>query len=363
MKHRNLLTAIALLALAAFWMGCNSPAENTVDNELLTREQTVDLDDEFGGFNLGDESPNFADPMLAADYGPESLAEYDDPMTNDSDVRSIRDRKRRHRYLMITWGNLNADTTINFPTDWTGALTVKNGVVLLKRTIRFDARDEILPRTSRDKLEWISHTQPHFDGILVELHKVMKHDSTCNDSTSLEAVDEPLEITFRTAPLTVTITEEDLKDLHRVVKVDDFGNAVAFNTITVEPQDCPQGFIAGQWKNKEDRRGGIFRGKWISHNGVHLGYLRGHYGPNSRGEKVFFGKWIVQNGRFMGLLRGHYGHFGDDRPGGWFEGHWVEQDRRIKGGLRGAWVTSDDIEGGGHFRGMWRKHCPNVSAR
>jgi len=117
--------------------------------------------------------------------------------------------------------------------------------------------------------------------------------------------------------LTVTINEDDLKDLHRIVTVDDAGNAVAFNTITVEPNDCGGGFMAGQWHDVTDRPGGVFRGKWISQNGLHMGYLRGVYGPNSRGEKVFFGKWIGQGGNFKGMLRGHYGSL-DVRPGGWF---------------------------------------------
>ncbi len=362
---RKVLWEVTLIALVLMWAitGCDNTSAPGVDNdELMTREQTVDLDDEYGGFNLADEPPNFNDPMLAADYGPDADAEFDDPMENDVEVNDIRRHKRPHRYLMITWGNLDADSSIGFVTDWTGGLSVNNGVVLLKRTIRFDAHDEILPRISRDRIEWISHTKPHFDGVLVELHKTVRRDTTSNDSLATVEVDEPLSVTFRTGPLTVTIQEEDLRDLHRVVTIDDAGNAVAFNTITVYPDECPNGFLAGQWRNVNDRPGGIFGGKWISHNGVHMGYLRGVYGPNSRGEKVFFGKWITQGGRFQGLLRGHY-QASDERPGGTFEGVWLSRQLRVIGGLKGAYGArvTDDGRPVGFFRGHWQTRCPSVS--
>jgi len=359
MKH-NTLKTLAVLALMMAWMvtGCSGPvSDSSQQDDIATRPQSIDLDDAFGGFNTADEAPAFNDAMLTADYGPSSTATYDDPMASDEDVVAEERRPQRQRYLMITWGNLEADSTVEDVTDWAGSLTVENGAVLLKRTIRFEGNDEILPRVSRDLLEWNSLTRPHYDGILVKLHKFMPRDSTGDDSTRVDAPDMPqLAVTFSTGPLTVTINEEDLVDLHRIVVVDDAGNAVAFNTISIEPSDCGGGFLSGQWKNVSDRPGGNFRGKWISHNGAHMGYLRGVYGPNSRDEKVFFGKWIEENGHFMGLLRGRYGSF-EDRPGGWFAGSWFNANLRAKGGLRGAWNTSDDIDGGGQFRGQWRRAC------
>jgi len=359
MKRRHIMT-VAILTVVGMWVlpGCNTPFDGSnTDSDLLTRDQTVNMDDPYGGLNMADESPNFGDQMLAADYGPESALEYNDDMANDATVTDLATRVASRRYMMITWGNLEADSSITFVTDWSGSLCVDNGALVLERTIRFDAYDEILPRTSRDKLEWISHTRPHFDGILVRLHKYVKRDST-RDSTSVNVIDAApkMVVRFKTGPLTVEINEEDLNDLHRVVKVDDAGNAVAFNTIVVEPQDCASGFLGGQWKHVEGRPGGIFRGKWISHNGAHMGYLRGYYGLNSRGEKVFFGKWINHGGRFQGLLRGHYDAFGD-RPGGWFAGKWIGRNLRVNGELKGAWMTSDKIDGGGFFRGRWTMNC------
>ena len=148
-----------------------------------------------------------------------------------------------------------------------------------------------------------------------------------------------------------------------MVKVDEAGNAVAFNTITVEPDRCPTGFLAGQWRPVSHRPGGIFRGKWISENGIHNGYLRGIYGPDSSGEKVFFGKWIKRNGYFHGLLVGYYGDF-DAEPGGWLKGVWLTRGLRTGGYLHGVWNTRDasvdQDHPGGFFKGRWAKVCPNT---
>jgi hypothetical protein len=328
----------------------------------MTREQVVDFDDEYGGFNFGDEAPAFDDPYLTENHAPESYAGYDDPMEDDPLVARERYRKRPVIYLMITWGNLEADSTIDFVTEWSGSLSVENGAVCLKRTIRFDREDEILPRTSRDLLEWRSWTKPHFDGILVALHKIVKR-----DTTSLSANTAPMTITFDTPPLSVTISEEDLADLHRVVKVDEAGNAVAFNTVRVLPDGCPAGFLEGQWQNVPERTGGRFRGKWVSYNGAHMGYLRGVYGVTSSGDRMFFGKWVNHKGEFRGLIIGRYGSL-DAEPGGWFDGIWIDRSLRVQGRLHGVWNTdtsdaADTVAGGGFFKGRWKKNCPTITPR
>jgi len=361
MKRTHTLFVFLILGMA-LWMiaGCSSTEEASVDEDLLTREQVVDLDDPYGGFNFGDEEPAFGDATMTETYGPELNAEYDDPTEDDPEVERNRILRRPVKYLMITWGNLEADSTIDFVTDWSGSLSAENGVICLKRTIAWDAHDEILPRTSRDLLEWQSRTRPHFDGILVALHKIVKPDTVVEPTVADVPDTKPMSVTFDTGPLTVTIDEEDLEDLHRVVQVDETGNAVAFNTITVEPGVCPSGFLAGQWKPVDHRPGGIFRGKWISYNGLHEGYLRGVYGPSSDGEKMFFGKWINHRGRFQGLLVGYYGDL-EGEPGGWFKGVWLTRGLRIGGQLGGVWNTRVDAERpGGFFKGRWVKECPTA---
>lgn len=360
MRRTHAYYFVALAALT-IWMigGCSSTEEPAVDDDLMSREQVVDLDDPYGGFNFGDEDPAFGDASMTELYGPELDAEFADPTEDDPDVEQCRLLNRPVTYLMIAWGNLEADSTIDFITDWTGSLSAENGAICLKRTIFFDPEDKILQRTSRDLLEWESHTRPHYDGILVALHKIAEKDTAVSVDAAYNAT--KMSITFDTGPLAVTIGEEDLRDLHRVVEVDEAGNAVAFNTFTIQPDVCPYGFMAGEWRPVSDRPGGIFRGKWISHNGVHEGYLRGFYGPTSQGEKVFFGKWIRRDGRFEGLLVGYYGEF-DAEPGGWYNGVWLTRSLRTGGHVHGIWNTREDAERpGGFFKGRWKRACPNLA--
>ncbi len=362
MKRNRWCLNLLAATLMSMWAlaGCDHATDSDPADDVSNREQTVDLDDSYGGYNTADEAPAFDDPLLTSEYGPDADVAFAD------DVDTTRtDRRHPRRYLMITWGNLRCDSLVDFVTDWTGGLCAENGVVRVVRTIRFEEpRDHLVPRTSRECVEWVSHTQPHFDGVIVALHKTMNCDSLASPAVVDTLCDKPLSITFKTGPLTVTFTQDELADLHRVIPVDDAGNAVAFNVITRAPGECANGFLAGQWKPAPDRseKGvqGFFRGKWVSENGLHMGYLRGVYGVNRRDQHVFFGKWISESGRFRGLLSGRYGVFekNDTDADGWFEGVWFSRQLRSMGSLRGVWGTSElEDKEGGFFRGTWRERC------
>jgi hypothetical protein len=279
----------------------------------------------------------------------------------DSDT-TRPDYRRPRRFLLITWGNLRDDSTITFSTDWSGSLCVENGAVRALRTVRFERGDYLLPRASRACVEWVSHTQPDFDGVLLALHRE-PCDSLISVSTAVDSLcGEPLRVTFKTGPLTVSFTQDELKDLHKVIPVDDAGNAVAFNTLVLMPGECRHGFLAGQWKHVDNERfDGIFRGQWVSENGLHEGFLRGVYGTNRRGEHVFFGKWITADGTFRGLLKGRYGRGLDaatnDQVDGWFRGVWFNRSLTVGGGLHGVWGEGEKEGEGGFFRGAWAARC------
>jgi hypothetical protein len=226
------------------------------------------------------------------------------------------------------------------------------------RTVRFEfPEDHLVPRTSRNCVEWVSHTQPDFDGILVALHR-MPCDSLATADSLCGA---PISVTFTTGPLTVTFSQAELANLHKVIQVDDAGNAVAFNSIVLEPRACPHGFLAGQWKHVDGQRyDGIMRGEWMSENGLHSGFLRGVYGQNRSGENVFFTKWITANGAFHGIMKGTYGRnpaASATNPDGWFSGVWFSRDLRIAGDVRGVWGEGTGAGEGGFFRGMWGALC------
>lgn len=350
MKRRPIVTAIILLIASVVWIvGCSQTDDPmSVDGELYTRHQAPDLDDPYGGFNLGDEPPAFGDPALGAEFGEDGA--YTDPYESDPTVRDM-DRRPGRIFLMITWGNLHRDSTITGGTEWSGSLSVNPGAILLKRTIRFEPSDRILPRTSRSVIEWESKTRGSIDGILVRIFGGTETAATTADA----AIDSAnVVIAFKTGPLSVSFTLDRLPNLRRVVTLDD-GNAVAFTAVHVPPQACPSGFLRGVWRRHAERPGGVFYGKWVSETGLHMGFIKGFYGINKDGERVFFGKWIARSGRFNGLLRGRYGD--DAEPGsGWFAGGWIDRDRRVRGRLEGRWNRNDEC-GGGFFRGVWASDC------
>jgi len=358
-RNRTWLS-LGLLSIAAVWAftGCSTTTDTDAPNDVSTRTQSVNLDDPYGGYNTADEQPAFGDSYLLDNYGAET-----NNFVAASDSDSTReDHMRIHRYLMVTWGNLRADSTIDFSTDWSGSLCVENAIVRPVRTIRFEyPQDYLTPPASRNCVAWVSHTRPHFDGILFSLHH-MPCDSLSTLATPDSLCGSPMSVTFTTGPLTVTFTQDELRNLHKVIKVDDAGNAVAFNTLTLEPHACPHGFLAGQWKNVEGKRyDGIFRGEWMTENGLHAGFLRGVYGQNRHGENVFFAKWINDGGHFRGIMAGTYGRNPESTTvdaDGWFKGMWFSRNLQVAGNVGGVWGDhSGDDEEGGFFRGVWDTNC------
>jgi len=346
------LMVISLLGALAWLPACQSTdISGPADNNIEAREQIPDLDDPYGGYNMADEAPGFDDPAMIEEFGEEASAEYNDPMNSDPLVAGLMNRPPAQHFLMITWGNLERDSTVDFVTEWSGSLTVDPGAILLKRVLRFENRDRILPRERRDLLEWISYTQPAFDGVIVRILPLPNPTAAAVNDTS--AV-----VTFATGPLTKSFRMEELKDIHMVIPVDDAGNAVAFNSIVIPAGGCPSGFLGGIWADNPDTTGGFFKGMWMGENGRAMGFLKGIYGVNSEGRPVFFGKWIALNGEFRGLLKGHYGSF-PNAPGGFFEGVYLDRSLRIRGDVKGIWKTSDKINGDGFFEGRWAARCPD----
>jgi hypothetical protein len=356
MSRNRTLASIAFACAVSAWalVGCDQSTGTNAPGDISSRTQTVNLNDPYGGYNTANEKPAFGDAFLGANYGAENgngVALADSDSTRENHMRV-------HRYLLVTWGNLKGDSTITTSTDWSGSLCVENGIVRPVRTVRFEfPQDHLVPTGSRTCVQWVSHTQPHFDGILVALH--------CLPCDSLATPDSlcasPISVTFATGPLTVSFNQDELKDLHKVIQVDAAGNAVAFNSIVLEPHACPHGFLAGQWKDVPDQRyAGIFRGEWMSENGLHTGFLRGVYGQNKLGENVFFAKWINDDGTFRGLMKGRYGKNPEATATdvqGWFDGIWFMRDLRVGGNVHGEWGTGTGGDGTGFFRGAWGARC------
>ena len=347
MKRLSLFCLVTLVIVGMSWIaGCRSPqapAGDTVD--LMNRAENPNLNDPYGGYNMRDEAPGFGDPALVEEFGEGSVQNVDDPFANHPDVnRAGADRV----FLMITWGNLHRDSSLTHVTLWAGSLTVHPGMVVLKQVIRFEPNDRIIPRVSRDLLEWEYTTRGGIDGILV---RVVPTPSTVDSMIDSSAT----VIRFATDPLKVEFTLDELPGLQRVINLPD-GNAVAFTAVRPPPAGCPHGFLHGAWMNHPERPGGMFHGRWGTADGKVRGFLKGIYGVNDNGERVFFGKMISFNGRFEGIMRGRWGPAPGIDNGGFFAGHWVDRNLQIRGGLRGMWQRSPHCNGG-FFRGEWAMEC------
>jgi hypothetical protein len=343
------LLGILLIASTAWIAGCNSP-ESAVPggSDIVTRAENPDVNDAYGGYNMLDEAPAFGDATLITDYGEDPT--FDDPIAKQAEVANMERAQGAQLFLRILWGNLKQDETIDHVTQWDGALKVDPGVILLKRVIRFEPTDHILPRTQRDLLEWTSATQAGFDGILVRIIPRPAPVST----TAGPAIDSSqVTISFQAGDFKAQFTLADLPGLHRVAQLDD-GNAVAFDAVRIGPNDCPHGLLAGVWHDNPNRPGGVFFGKWENADGHSMGYLKGFYGVTDDGRNVLFGKLVNRQGRFEGLIKGEWGT--NDAGNGWFSGRWVDRRFRVQGELKGEWMKSQDGPFG-FFRGVWAAVC------
>jgi len=375
MKRTLILLSMLALAGVLVISGCSKETTGTdpIDDGL-------NYEDEFGGYDASDEAPGFGDEVILGD-----MTEEDEIPTPDIELGPILDSIGNVDHvrvfgMKILWGMLEFDSTVTEATDWSGSLTIDRGGIRMVSLIRFERGDEVIrPRTDRQMVEWVSYTQPHFDGIFVLLYD-------CPDMmTEVENT-----VTFTTGPYTRTFTMAELESLSEIVEVDDIGNKVSFDAFYAPRLECQFGNMEGRWVKKGPQNGVIY-GRWMSADGHFLGHLRGHWGTNSSNGKVFFGKWISNLGQFRGLIRGTWG-VGDatdaaDPLGGWYEGVWADRNGVVQGVLGGQWTavpnTLDDGNGSGtgnryendgdryggdtggiperghgFFSGRWAQNCP-----
>jgi hypothetical protein len=365
MKTRNSffwLSLVAAFALLAAGCSGDSALTNSGDGDIggTNNMENVDLNASYGGLEFTDESEGFGDTSLMSDAlmaEDSSLAVADEDSLVEDDPTLDRPEIRR-TYVRILWGQLDGmpedsvRTTLapEMRMDWTGSVSVSEGAIALTRVIRFERPiDHRLPRTDRQSVGWVSHTGPHFDGILVSIFSRPDSNGVIGG-----------ELTFRTGPLTQSFSIAELNGLDQVVPVDDLGNAVSFASRVVDHRvDCGEGFLAGHWRNTPDRddgNGGVFRGLVLNARNHPIGFLMGRYGINDAGERVFAGKFIARNGRIRGLVEGSWEPRGDEPGMGTFAGHWALRNGDRVGGLRGEYKSLG--EGGqGFFHGQWAEAC------
>jgi hypothetical protein len=306
-RNPRLLAAGAMLVALA---GCDTLTDErgSTPTGTDTWEQETNFTDAFGGYTFTDEAAAFGDPALAAIEIAERPTSFADPDSMPVDSTGAAFAVR------ILWGQLEGNRDAMIRLDWTGTIAVSQGGLGVLRVIAFEreAGDHLVPRTDRRTIGFVSHTQPHFDGLLL----IVRPGDANTDGT----------LTFTTGPLTQSWSYSELRSANLVIPVDDAGNAVSIVGMRLPPPvpGCTRGFVRGHWVHRDDARG-VFRGVWVTATGLPVGHIRGHFGTNSNGEHVWFGKILGREGRFVGVARGQYVPSDDPAlPGGTFAGRvWV----------------------------------------
>jgi hypothetical protein len=256
--------------------------------------------------------------------------------------------------------------------NWTGGAMVSDGILMPLRTIRFERNDYIIPPwrqtdPSRRKVQWVSHTGPGQDGVLLKIVVPAAGDDTFTGdvlTVNGDGLTEDDVFVFRTELLTREFRLSEIQDLEELVMIDEY-NGVSFVGFDKEDLDdlCPRGGMEGAWARVENDEflGGYFRARWIGPLGRVIGHVRGRWGVLPEGEKVFVGKIIGRNGAYVGHMRGNWERSDEDPRHGGFAGRWMvhrpEGTVEVHGGVRGKWAVSDRIEHGGFLRGIWQVNC------
>ncbi|MCK4539195.1 MAG: hypothetical protein KAV42_10405 [Candidatus Krumholzibacteria bacterium] len=372
---KRILVPALILLVMALGAGCNIfDSTNPSGGSTTVDEGSIDLDSPTGGFTENDEEPAFGEKEAYASMNVDPL--YVDQVEDDPEVqRCINNRHARVFRLRSIWGkliNAMADSSIAdcCVIDWSGGMEFRGGYIIIERLIAFDGEDYV-ERIDRSKIEWVSHTCPHIDGIQV---KLIVPPVTITDENVSIYPEIPV-LKFKAGEFEREFTLAELAEMELHVPIDRCGNGIMISS-HLRPFRCPEGYMFGGWQAVEpdtlidEETGemcgvllGRYRGVWMSEHGMAAGFLRGVAGTNSIGEKVFFGKYIDFNGRFRGILRGTWNHSLDAEvtsypPHGWYEGIWMGRAGGVKGPLKGKWIA--DEAGHGYFNGVWKMNCYDI---
>ena len=328
--HRTLSLPLALLTVLPA-AACLDHAGGNDD----TQDVSSALEQPNGGFDTTDEAPvfgaetDFAAAQIEADAAAtDTLAT--DPTATAMDRASIAAGLR----VIVVWGKIPADRDATVARDWTGALKISRGGLLVRRTIAFEDRtDMLLPRPSLDTVAFKSVTRPFIDGLAL----------TVLDPSAATAT-SALTLTYTSAD-SANVYTFDLTQLSTGPIVVDAGDGFKMVAIGVRRQAdaCDRGFMRGRWHALSPHLG-RFLGVVTDENGAPVGHVRGIYGQRRNGDSVLFGKFIDREGHFRGILAGTFGN-------GEYHARWI--DRGGDHGTAHGVYFEGATPSSGHFLGRW----------
>jgi hypothetical protein len=337
------LSSILVLMLVSIFMlftvnGCifNSPSdidEKADENETL-------LDKDLGGYTTTDEPEAFGDQTLAKE-NPDDESVTDLIETDPTITQQLNRPEVPVYFLRLAWGLLKGDSTATLAVEWNGKAEINKGLLLILKKVRFEGNDRLLlPRKSKQIVEWKTFTEPHYDGVVLAILN--------NDTT-----DTPGTFTLKVGEYSRTFKYDELDSLNLVEPVGTNGHEVSIVSRKKVVTPFAGGFMEGRWMRK-DSLGGVFDGKWINSLGTRVGFMKGIWGVNKLGQNVMFGKWIDLSGKFQGLLSGSWGNSATPEKG-WLKGVWVNKSLTASGHYDGKWQASQKKKNAGFFDGAWRR--------
>src|SRR5258706_4829288 len=161
------------LPLALLFAAC------AVESPTDSQQVTSNLEQDDGGFDTADEAPAFGEEAAFDSAAIEPDTAISDPMQADASVTALANAAPTDvdgRDVLLVWGRIPGDPLAQDGRDWDGTLSMSRGAIVVHRTIAFEDRDQLLPRTAIDSVSFISHTRPFADGLALRL--LAKPDAT-----------------------------------------------------------------------------------------------------------------------------------------------------------------------------------------
>ena len=338
--NRATLSLTCLLPLASTFFGCAAETDKPSTNEQEIAAIEAALSSPDGGMTATAEAPMFSDARLAA-LSTLELPTTPDPEDYATTFSATLPAVRAYDVLAL-WGHLpighdrDAAETTPAPIDWTGAISVEKGALRVARTVKFDQRDALSPRTTPSAVSFVSHTLPRVDGVLLRV---------------VVPADGSAVLHFDTAALSTELDLSTLGEKFGTVKpLGDDRNGVAFFGFPVVP-GCERGFVLGKWGKVRPELGRM-HGVVVRADGEPLGHVRGVWGHAPRLDKdLFFGKYIDAGGDFRGLFAGTYGE-------GELSGRWGTRDPGNAGTMEGYYGAGYlKADGKGVWISRWSERC------
>jgi len=323
-------TIPSVLSLAALVAGCGSSTASDDTGSLASQ-----LDADNGAMTTADEAPAFGDPAI------ENLAGFTDAQADATDVTAdVAARPGAKRYhVALLWGHLpaptdsTADDSDPSPADWTGSVSVDSGAIRVKKTLLFDGRDSIEPRTNAQGVSFVSHTLPYVDGLYLDVAV------PANGAGTLHVDTASLKLDIDLSQLQGTVT-----------RLPNTSNGLAYIGYE-DVAGCSRGITFGRWV-KTRAALGRFRGQVIDGAGDRIGHVRGIWGHAPQHDaNLFFGKYIAADGSHKGLFGGNY-------AAGRIDGIWGTRDPNDSGTLEGLYSDGFDRDDGrGVYIARWSEKC------